>query len=192
MHVPGRTRHLRAPIGCYNLVAVAVSDYTDAIPRLDNITPSVIREEEVGGSGTGPAVQRTFQDLRTTGKLDGKQVIIVSTAESEMIGSDLSSQLAQIAPGSAFYYSNSLAEDEWAAAIGRCCGYGRISDGTPRPAWPSRRARSTSSAPPTAASTAPPTCTRCAVSSRAPAGGSIWWSLLRPRWPTCPSWPGPR
>ncbi|MEZ4557338.1 MAG: nitrogenase component 1 [Caldilineaceae bacterium] len=102
------------PIGCYNLVAVAVSDYTDAIPRLDNITPSVIREEEVGGSGTGPAVQRTFQDLRTTGKLDGKQVIIVSTAESEMIGSDLSSQLAQIAPGSAFYYSNSLAEDEWA------------------------------------------------------------------------------
>ena len=103
-----------APIGCYNLVAVAVSDYTDAIPRLDNITPSVIREEEVGGSGTGPAVQRTFQDLRATGKLDGKQVIVVSTAESEMIGSDLSSQLTEIAPGSAFYYSNSLAEDEWA------------------------------------------------------------------------------
>jgi chlorophyllide a reductase subunit Z len=43
-----------------------------------------------------------------------KRVIVVSTAESEMIGSDLSSLVGTLGSGTTFYYSNSLAEDEWA------------------------------------------------------------------------------
>lgn len=103
-----------APIGCFNLVATAVPDYTDAIPHIENITPSVMTEQEVGGSGTGPAVQRTYEQLRDTGVLEGKRLIVVSTAESEMIGSDHTDLVKRLQPGSTFYYSNSLAEDEWA------------------------------------------------------------------------------
>lgn len=103
-----------APIGCFNLVGTAVPDYTDAVPHIENLTPSVMREQEVGGSGTGPAVKRTYEGLRDTGVLEGKQLIVVSTAESEMIGSDLTDLVTQLQPGTTFYYSNSLAEDEWA------------------------------------------------------------------------------
>lgn len=103
-----------APIGCFNLVATAVPDYTDAIPHIENITPSVMTEQEVGGQGTGPAVKRTYEQLRDTGALAGKQVIVVSTAESEMIGSDLTDLVKQLQAGTEFYYSNSLSEDEWA------------------------------------------------------------------------------
>ncbi|NJL94523.1 MAG: chlorophyllide a reductase subunit Z [Anaerolineae bacterium] len=105
-----------APIGCFNLVATAVPDYTDAIPHLQNITPSVITEQEVGGSGTGPAVQRTYEGLRDEGLLDGKRLIVISTAESEMIGSDLTDLVKTFAPGSGFFHSESLSDDEW---IGR-------------------------------------------------------------------------
>lgn len=102
-----------APIGCFNLVATAVPDYTDAIPHIENITPSVIRDEEVGGGGTGPAVQRTYEGLRDEGLLDGKKLIVISTAESEMIGSDLTDLVTQLAPGTTFFHSESLTEDEW-------------------------------------------------------------------------------
>jgi chlorophyllide a reductase subunit Z len=102
-----------APIGCFNLVATAVPDYTDAVPHIENVTPSVIREQEVGGSGTGPAVKRTYEDLRDTGVLGDKKLIVVSTAESEMIGSDLSDLVTQLAPGTTFFHSESLSQDEW-------------------------------------------------------------------------------
>jgi chlorophyllide a reductase subunit Z len=102
-----------APIGCFNLVATAVSDYTDAIPHIENITPSVIREEEVGGTGTGPAVRRAFEGLRDEGILEGKRLIVISTAESEMIGSDLSELVPNLQPGATFFHSDSLADDEW-------------------------------------------------------------------------------
>lgn len=102
-----------APIGCFNLVATAVPDYTDAIPHIENITPSVITEDEVGGSGTATAVQRTYENLRDEGLLDGKQLIVVSTAESEMIGSDLSDLVANLHPGTTFFHSESLSDDEW-------------------------------------------------------------------------------
>lgn len=102
-----------APIGCFNLVATAVPDYTDAIPHIENVTPSVIREDEVSTSGTGPAVERTIADLRREGLLDGKQLIVVSTAESEMIGSDLSDMVAGLHPGATFFHSESLTDDEW-------------------------------------------------------------------------------
>jgi chlorophyllide a reductase subunit Z len=103
-----------APIGCYNLVATAVSDYTDALPNIDNVTPSTMREQEVGGSGTGPTVQRVYEELRDTGVLAGKQLIVVSTAESEMIGSDLSDLVKRLHPGTTFFHSESLSADEWA------------------------------------------------------------------------------
>ncbi|MCB0186727.1 MAG: hypothetical protein KDE31_20815, partial [Caldilineaceae bacterium] len=102
-----------APIGCFNLVATAVSDYTDAVPHIENITPSVMREAEVGGTGTGPAVQRTYAGLRDAGLLADKELIVVSTAESEMIGSDLSDLVKQLQPGTRFYFCDSLAQDEW-------------------------------------------------------------------------------
>lgn len=102
-----------APIGCFNLVATAVPDYTDAVPHIENVTPSVIREQEVGGSGTGPAVKRTYEDLRDAGLLNNKRLIVVSTAESEMIGSDLSDLVTQLQPGTTFFHSESLSHDEW-------------------------------------------------------------------------------
>lgn len=103
-----------APVGCFNLVGTAVPDYTDSIPHIENLTPSVITEQEVGGKGTTETVKWTYEGLRDTGKLAGKQLIVVSTAESEMIGADLSDLVKQLQPGTTFYYSNSLAEDEWA------------------------------------------------------------------------------
>lgn len=103
-----------APIGCFNLVATAVPDYTDAVPHIENITPSVITEQEVGGHGTAAAVRATYEGLRDAGMLEGKHLIVVSTAESEMIGADHSALAPTLAPGTTFYYSNSLAEDEWA------------------------------------------------------------------------------
>lgn len=103
-----------APVGCFNLVATAVPDYTDSIPHIENITPSTITEKEVGGHGTAATVRWTYEALRDAGTLEGKHLIVVSTAESEMIGSDLSSLVSTMQPGTTFYYSNSLAEDEWA------------------------------------------------------------------------------
>lgn len=102
-----------APIGCYNLVATAVSNYTDVLPNINNVTPSVIREQEVGGSGTGPAVMKTYEAMQEQGDLEGKHLIVVSTAESEMIGSDLSDLVTKLKPGTTFFHSESLSDDEW-------------------------------------------------------------------------------
>jgi chlorophyllide a reductase subunit Z len=102
-----------APIGCFNLVATAIPDYTDAVPHIENITPSVIRDAEVGGRGTSQAVQRTYEGLRDEGLLEGKRLIVVSTAESELIGSDLTDLVPLLKPGTTFFHSESLTDDEW-------------------------------------------------------------------------------
>lgn len=102
-----------APIGCFNLVATAVPDYTDAVPEIPNVTPSVIKEDQVAQEGTAPAVKRTYEGLRDEGRLDGKHLILVSTAESEMIGSNLSDLAKQLKPGTRFFDSESLSDDEW-------------------------------------------------------------------------------
>ncbi|MEO1164751.1 MAG: chlorophyllide a reductase subunit Z [Chloroflexota bacterium] len=101
-----------APIGCFNLVATAVPDYTDSVPHIENVTPSVITEQEVGGSGTGEAVFRTYEGLRDEGWLEGKKLIVVSTAESEMIGSDLSDLVSKMGEGTTYFHSESLSDDE--------------------------------------------------------------------------------
>ncbi|MFN5934331.1 MAG: nitrogenase component 1, partial [Roseiflexaceae bacterium] len=103
-----------APVGCFNLVGTAVPDYTDAVPHIENLTPATMTEQEVGGKGTQDKVKWTYDNLAAQGVLTNKHVIVVSTAESEMIGSDHSALVKQLGVGTRFYYSNSLAEDEWA------------------------------------------------------------------------------
>ena len=103
-----------APVGCFNLVGTAVPDYTDAIPHIENLTPATMTEQEVGGKGTADKVRWTYENLLAAGTLEGKTLIVVSTAESEMIGSDHTKLVETFQPGTTFYYSNSLAEDEWA------------------------------------------------------------------------------
>jgi chlorophyllide a reductase subunit Z len=100
-----------APIGCFNLVATAVPDYTDAIPHIHNITPSVMREQEVTMLGTAGAVRKAVEALRQVHP--DKQLIVVSTAESEMISSDHSDWLSKLDPPVPFFWSRSLEGDEW-------------------------------------------------------------------------------
>lgn len=100
-----------APIGCFNLVATAVPDYTDAIPHIENITPSVMREQEVTMLGTAGAVRKTIEALRQIHP--DKQLIVVSTAESEMISSDHADWLSKMEPPVPFFWSRSLEGDEW-------------------------------------------------------------------------------
>jgi chlorophyllide a reductase subunit Z len=100
-----------APIGCFNLVATAVPDYTDAIPHIHNITPSVMREQEVTMLGTAGAVHKAIEALRQVHP--DKQLIVVSTAESEMISSDHSDWLSKLDPPIPFFWSRSLEGDEW-------------------------------------------------------------------------------
>ncbi|MBC8160264.1 MAG: chlorophyllide a reductase subunit Z [Roseiflexaceae bacterium] len=102
-----------APVGCFNLVGTAVPDYTDAIPHIENLTPATMTEQEVGGKGTSEKVRWTYENLRDSGALEGKRLIVVSTAESEMIGADHTKLVETFQPGTTFYYSNSLSEDEW-------------------------------------------------------------------------------
>lgn len=98
-----------APIGCYNLVGVAVIDYTDAIPYLRNFTPTDLTEQAISTSGTANITKQTIEKLLDT----GKTLIVLSTAESEMIGADHSQMLAALYPDIKFFPSNSLSEDEW-------------------------------------------------------------------------------
>ncbi|MGQ9815746.1 MAG: hypothetical protein ACUVR3_11460, partial [Candidatus Roseilinea sp.] len=64
-----------APIGCFNLVGTAVPDYTDAIPHIDNLTPSVMREQEVTMLGTAGAVRRAVEG--GGGGAPGRRVVLV-------------------------------------------------------------------------------------------------------------------
>ncbi len=98
-----------APVGCYNLAGVAVLDYTDAVPFLDNLTPTSLTEKEIASNGSSEAVQSVLDQL--TGS--DRQLILVSSAESEMIGSDHQRLLEMKYPSVQFFPSNSLGENEW-------------------------------------------------------------------------------
>ncbi|ACF10547.1 chlorophyllide reductase subunit Z [Chlorobaculum parvum NCIB 8327] len=98
-----------APVGCYNLTGVAVMDYTDAIPYLENLTPTSLTEREISSSGSSEIVQETIDKLKGS----GKQLILVSSAESEMIGSDHQNMLAMKYPSVRFFASDSLGQNEW-------------------------------------------------------------------------------
>jgi chlorophyllide a reductase subunit Z len=101
-----------APIGCYNLLGVAVTNYTDALATMTNLTPTSIKEEDVI-NGTAPSLQRTLEELRQRNQLDGKRLIVVSSAESEMISADHTRYLATLDPEARFFWSQSLEQDEW-------------------------------------------------------------------------------
>jgi chlorophyllide a reductase subunit Z len=98
-----------APVGCYNLVGVAVIDYTDAVPYLENFTPTSLTEMEIASSGSSEIVRQTIEKLQEP----GRQLILVSSAESEMIGSDHKRMLTMKYPDVRFFPSNSLGENEW-------------------------------------------------------------------------------
>ena len=98
-----------APVGCYNLVGVAVIDYTDAVPYLENFTPTGLTEKEIASSGSSEIVRETIEKLQAP----GRQLILVSSAESEMIGSDHERMLTMKYPAVRYFPSNSLGEDEW-------------------------------------------------------------------------------
>lgn len=98
-----------APVGCYNLVGAAVMDYTDAIPYLENFTPTSLTEKEIASSGSSEAVINVIEKLGDT----EKQVLLVSSAESEMIGSDHEKMLQHRYPDIRFFASHSLGENEW-------------------------------------------------------------------------------
>ncbi len=101
------------PVGCFAMISLAVTNYTDALPHLENLTPTVIREEDVI-NGTGEALKRTIANLRELGYLDGKKLVVISSAESEMIGADHTNFLATLDPEARFFWGHSLEEDEWA------------------------------------------------------------------------------
>lgn len=98
-----------APIGCYNLVGVAVIDYTDAIPYLKNFTPTDLTEKAISSSGTTGITKAAIDKLLGA----GKTLIVMSTAESEMVGADHTQFLKAHYPAVKFFPSNSLVEDEW-------------------------------------------------------------------------------
>ena len=98
-----------APVGCYNLVGVAVIDYTDAVPYLENFTPTSLTEKEIASSGSSEIVRESIEKLQAP----GRQLILVSSAESEMIGSDHERMLTMKYPDVRFFPSNSLGENEW-------------------------------------------------------------------------------
>jgi 3,8-divinyl chlorophyllide a/chlorophyllide a reductase subunit Z len=98
-----------APVGCYNLVGAAVIDYTDAVPYLENLTPTSLTEKEIATSGSSETVASVIEKLRAP----GHQLILVSSAESEMIASDHEAMLNMKYPGVRFFSSNSLGENEW-------------------------------------------------------------------------------
>ncbi len=101
-----------APIGCYNLLGVAVTNYTDALANMKNLTPTSIREEDVI-NGTAPALKRTLEELDELGYLEDKHLIVISSAESEMISADHARYLETLRPDARFFWSQSLEQDEW-------------------------------------------------------------------------------
>ena len=102
-----------APLGCFNLLGTACVDYTDSIPHIENLTPTAITETDVTVHGTAGITLKAVQGVEREITHGRKQIIVVSTAESEQIGSDHTDMLAKHAPGTRFYYSASLEEDEW-------------------------------------------------------------------------------
>ncbi|ARM30126.1 chlorophyllide a reductase subunit Z [Prosthecochloris sp. HL-130-GSB] len=98
-----------APVGCYNLVGVAVMDYTDAIPYLENLTPTSLTEKEISSEGSAGKVREIVECLQD----DSRHLIVVSSAESEMIGGNHAGMLKAHFPGVGFFNSNSLGENEW-------------------------------------------------------------------------------
>ena len=100
---------LDGPVGCHVMPAVAVINYTDSVPYLQNVTCSELSETEVTLSGTLGALKAKV----AAAAAEGRQVFIVSTPVSELIGATWTTEFADV-PGSALFFdSHSLDDDEW-------------------------------------------------------------------------------
>jgi len=100
---------LDGPVGCHVMPAVAVINYTDSIPYLQNVTCSELSENEITIAGTLLALKEKVGRASA----DGKQVFIVSTPMSELIGASWTTEGADT-PGTALFFdAHSLDDDEW-------------------------------------------------------------------------------
>jgi chlorophyllide a reductase subunit Z len=100
---------LDGPVGCHVMPAVAVVNYTDCIPYLQNVTCSELSENEVTIAGTLGALK---EKVARAGA-DGRQVFIVSTPMSELIGASWTTMDADVQGSALFFDSHSLDDDEW-------------------------------------------------------------------------------
>ena len=100
---------LDGPVGCHVMPAVAVINYTDAVPYLQNVTCSELSETEVTLSGTLGALKAKV----ATANAAGRQVFIVSTPVSELIGAAWTTEQAHVKGSALFFDSHSLDDDEW-------------------------------------------------------------------------------
>jgi chlorophyllide a reductase subunit Z len=100
---------LDGPVGCHVMPAVAVINYTDCIPYLQNVTCSELSETEVTIAGTLGALKEKV----ARASVDGRQVFIVSTPMSELIGASWTTMDADVKGSALFFDSHSLDDDEW-------------------------------------------------------------------------------
>jgi chlorophyllide a reductase subunit Z len=102
---------LDGPVGCHVMPAVAVINYTDSVPYLQNVTCSELSENEVTIAGTLGVLKEKVARVNVA----GRQVFIVSTPMSELIGAAWTT-LDEDVPGSPlFFNAQSLDDDEWLA-----------------------------------------------------------------------------
>jgi chlorophyllide a reductase subunit Z len=100
---------LDGPVGCHVMPAVAVINYTDSIPYLQNVTCSELSENEVTLAGTLGVLKEKVAHAEA----DGRQVFIVSTPVSELIGATWTTEHAHEPRSALFFDSHSLDDDEW-------------------------------------------------------------------------------
>jgi chlorophyllide a reductase subunit Z len=102
---------LDGPVGCHVMPAVAVINYTDSVPYLQNVTCSELSENEVTIAGTLPALKEKVGRAN----VPGRQVFIVSTPVSELIGAAWTTTDEHVKGSPLFFNAQSLDDDEWMA-----------------------------------------------------------------------------
>jgi chlorophyllide a reductase subunit Z len=102
---------LDGPVGCHVMPAVAVINYTDSIPYLQNVTCSELSENEVTIAGT----LGVLKEKVARANVPGRQVFIVSTPMSELIGAAWTTVDEDVKGSPLFFNAQSLDDDEWYA-----------------------------------------------------------------------------